>query len=103
MKRSLLVIGLILLLVAMSCAPGTNRLTNIPRSNGTTAGFFLGVWHGFTLLFTLVASLFIKSIRIYEVHNCGHLYNIGFVLGVMLFFGGSGGGMSCRSRRHKHK
>jgi hypothetical protein len=55
------------------------------------AGFWKGLWHGFILLFTFVVSLFNDGVHVYEAHKSGHLYDPGFVLGAMVFFGGSGG------------
>jgi len=43
--------------------------------------------------------LFKHSVQVYEVHNNGVAYNFGYLLGVMIFFSGSGRGSSRRSRR----
>lgn len=48
----------------------------------------MGLWHGFIALVTFVISLFNDNVTIYEVNNVGKLYNLGFILGVMIFFGG---------------
>jgi hypothetical protein len=37
-------------------------------------------------------------VHIYEIHNNGGWYNFGFLLGVSIFFGGSGSGACKRSR-----
>jgi hypothetical protein len=52
----------------------------------------MGLWHGFIALFTFIISLFRDDVSIYEVVNNGGWYNFGFILGVMIFWGGSGGG-----------
>ncbi|MFC2088797.1 hypothetical protein ACFLSX_04280, partial [Calditrichota bacterium] len=57
-----------------------------------------GLWHGFISLFSFIASLFYDNVSIYEVHNNGNWYNLGFILGIMCFFGGSGGGAGRRSK-----
>jgi hypothetical protein len=54
-------------------------------------GFFKGLFHGFILLFSFIASLF-TDYEIYAFPNSGGWYNFGFVLGVMMFFGGGGAG-----------
>ena len=56
-------------------------------------GFFVGLLHGFIMLFSLVGSLFM-DIRVYAFPNSGGLYDFGFVLGAMMFFGGGGASAS---------
>jgi hypothetical protein len=55
------------------------------------AGFFSGLWHGMISFITLIVSFFNSNVNIYEVHNAGWPYNIGFILGVMLAYGGGAG------------
>lgn len=90
--RSPLCLGVLLLVsTLLSCAAGPNVLGDSVGANNVVAGFWRGLWHGFICLFTLIASLFSKSVTIYEVHNNGGWYNFGFVLGVAMFFGCKGG------------
>ncbi len=93
-----LVYLLLALLLATGCAPTTDPLAATPGTASDVAGFWKGLWHGFIVLFTFIVSLFNDSVGIYESHNNGNLYNLGFVLGVMIFFGGSGGG-ACKKAR----
>lgn len=79
--RTVLLIVLIILLLS-SCAPGNEKFDAAP------ANFWMGLWHGFIALVTFVISLFNDNVTIYEVNNVGKLYNLGFILGVMIFFGG---------------
>lgn len=72
----------LILLVLSSCAPGNEKFDAAP------ANFWMGLWHGFISLVTFVISLFNDNVTIYEVNNVGKLYNLGFILGVMIFFGG---------------
>ena len=72
-----------------SCAPGNEHFIE------TTAGFWMGLWHGFIAFFTFIISLFTDSVTIYEINNNGNWYNFGFILGVATFFGG-GSKSSCR-------
>jgi hypothetical protein len=76
----------------LSCTAGPNALKGSAGANNVVAGFWLGLWHGSTCLFTLIASLFSNSVTIYEVHNNGGWYNSGFVLGAAMFFGCSNAG-----------
>lgn len=100
MKRHiLLAVASLVALTLMSCAPGPNQLTDSPDYKGNVAGFWHGLWHGFIVLFTFIVSLFSDSVRIYEVHNSGTWYNLGFLLGMMIFFGGGGNGAARRKRR----
>jgi hypothetical protein len=73
-------------------APGRNELVNSENAQGKVAGFWQGLGHGFIAFFTFLVSLFNENVSIYEVHNNGKWYDFGFILGVMMFFGGSRGG-----------
>jgi len=79
------VILIVLLLTATfsGCAAGDQRYA------ARTAGFWAGLWHGLICLITFVISLFNDTVHMYETRNSGHLYDLGFLLGAMIFFGGS--------------
>ncbi len=87
MKSSKLITWLPFILLAAiiltSCAPGNEKFDIDP------AGFWAGLWHGLISLITFIISLFNNQIGIYEVNNSGWPYNLGFILGVMFFYGGS--------------
>lgn len=70
-------------LVMTSCAAGNIKFDADP------AGFWMGLWHGFISLITFIISLFNDNVDIYEVNNTGKLYDLGFVLGILIFYGGS--------------
>jgi hypothetical protein len=89
--RWLLLGGLVLLALA-GCAPGVNPSLGTPLPDGQVAGFWLGLWHGFTSPITFLVSLFDGRVSVYEVHNNGAWYNFGFVFGTSAFFGGGGRG-----------
>src|SRR4030042_1412794 len=90
MKRVALVIVIVLaVLVLASCAPGPNSAAG--TGGGEVAGFWKGVWHGAIALVTFVISLFNDNVNIYEVNNNGGWYNFGFILGIMIFWGGGSG------------
>lgn len=89
MRRSILLIAVLAAaLVLAGCAPGRNDLEKTPSAAGKTAGFFMGLWHGFISPVTFIVSVFSKNTRFYEVHNSGTWYNFGFVLGAGLFLSG---------------
>ena len=79
---------LIAALLLAGCAPGPNSLEKTTDTEGKTAGFFFGLWHGFISPVTFIISVFSKNVRLYEVHNSGTWYNFGFVLGAGLFLSG---------------
>ena len=74
-----------------ACEPAASPLSGEVLADSSPAGFLMGVWHGFTIMFTFIVSLFTDSVGVYEVHNTGWPYNLGYLFGVMVFFSGSGG------------
>ena len=66
--------------------PGPNPQLDKPVENGSVAGLGTGLWHGFISIVTLIISFFNPTIQMYEVHNTGPLYNLGFLLGAILLF-----------------
>ena len=89
MRRSLLLVAILgATLILAGCAPGPNSAEKTANAEGKTAGFLLGLWHGFISPVTFVISVFSKNVRLYEVHNNGTWYNFGFVLGAGLFLSG---------------
>jgi hypothetical protein len=83
---------LLVFLICVSCAPGNVRFDAKP------AGFFAGLWHGFICVFTFIISLFTDKVTMYEVNNSGNWYNLGFLLGASIFFGGGGRGSKGKKR-----
>jgi hypothetical protein len=67
-------------------APGPNPLVNTPDTHGRAAGILLGIWHGIISPITLVVSFVNPDVQMYEVHNDGSQYNLGFLLGVAIVF-----------------
>ncbi|HLO18796.1 MAG TPA: hypothetical protein VK206_28450 [Anaerolineales bacterium] len=66
--------------------PGPNPLVNQADASGRLAGAGTGLWHGLISPVTLVISFFNSEVQMYEVHNSGSAYNLGFLLGVALIF-----------------
>lgn len=80
------------------CAAGPNGLANSVGPRGTITGFWQGLWNGVIAPVTFIISLFDRNVQMYEVHNNGGWYNLGFLLGVIIIFGG-GGASTRRSNR----
>lgn len=115
MKKLLISIA-ILLVIATGCAPnskvspkvrvgdstiqldlpGPNPEVNKRAEDGQVAGAVQGLWHGLIAPVTAVGAFFDPTMQMYEVHNNGREYNLGFLIGVALIFlilgviGGSG-------------
>jgi hypothetical protein len=97
--RVLLVLVAILgaTLLLSSCAAGPNPSAGTGEE---PAGFWLGLWHGIILPVTFVISLFTDDVSVYEVANNGNWYDFGFVVGVAMSLGGSGGAGVRARKRH---
>jgi hypothetical protein len=67
-------------------APGPNPLVNTADPHGKAAGILLGIWHGIISPVTMVISFVNKDVQMYEVHNNGSQYNLGFLIGVTILF-----------------
>lgn len=66
--------------------PGPNPLVDTADENGRISGILLGIWHGIISPVTVVLSFVNPAIQMYEVHNDGSEYNLGFLLGMALVF-----------------
>lgn len=70
---------------------GSNPLEQTPNEAGRVAGFGLGFWHGATAPVSFVLSLFREDVHVFEVRNDGKGYLIGFMLGLLVIWGGGAG------------
>ncbi|MFT3891651.1 MAG: hypothetical protein QM730_08475 [Anaerolineales bacterium] len=102
--KKLLVVSLLAVVLLVGCAPGSSvevttpettfRLTapgvnpemNQPDAAGRIFNFLGGLWHGIIAAGTLFISFFNPAVQMYEVHNDGAGYNLGFLLGVAIDF-----------------
>lgn len=66
--------------------PGVNPERNQPDEDGQVAGLVSGLWHGLIAPVMLIGSFFNPAIEMYEVHNNGAEYNIGYLIGVAFVF-----------------
>lgn len=92
MKRISYLIFLFVLSAILFTACATQSVSNV----ASPPGFLHGLFHGFIILFSFIASLF-TDYEIYAFPNTGFGYNLGFLIGTMLFWGG--GGASSKRRR----
>ena len=65
-------------------APGANPLINQPDATGRIARAGAGLWHGIIAPATLLISFFDSNVRMYQVHNAGSEYDLGFLVGVAI-------------------
>lgn len=68
-------------------APGPNPMMDRPANGGAVAGILLGLWHGIISPITLILSFLNPAVQMYEVHNDGAPYNLGFFLGIVILVG----------------
>jgi hypothetical protein len=54
-------------------------------------GFWSGLLHGFTIVFSMIGSIF-TDYRIYAFPNSGGWYDFGYLIGASMFLGGGGAG-----------
>ncbi len=93
MKKLITLLLLVSFVLLTACTAGPNSLVNVAAADGAVAGFWLGLWHGFIVLFTFIAALFRDDVGIYAINNNGGWYDFGYLLGVMMFWsGGQHGG-----------
>lgn len=82
-KITLVLVSALILFSITSCLPGGGHY-----DTASPAGFFSGVWHGWTAPVSLVLSIFSDSFRIYEPFNTGWWYDFGFYISIISGFGG---------------
>lgn len=97
MRRFLCLVALVVLVIlTASCVAGPNSLQNSPNEDGEVAGFWQGLWHGIIAPIMFIVSLFASDLHMYEVHNNGAWYNLGYLFGLAMILGGGSGGAARR-------
>jgi len=98
-NQRLLKLSVLLSILTMltACAAGVSDFTQ-----AEPAGFFYGIWHGAISIVSLIIHMFNQNVLVYEIHNVGGWYDFGFLLGVIMIWGG-GSHMSCKSSAQKEK
>jgi len=88
MSNKLLIVLLVLAIAAAApgCAPGPGSKYDA----GHPAGFFSGLRHGLLSPLFFVNGIFTRSVQLYETFNTGTFYNLGFLIGISITFGGAG-------------
>ncbi|MDQ2692058.1 MAG: hypothetical protein M3Y68_08520 [Chloroflexota bacterium] len=66
--------------------PGPNPQLNEADEDGRVAGALQGLWHGLIAPVTVIGAFFNPAMQMYEVHNNGNEYNLGFLVGIALVF-----------------
>jgi len=61
---------------------------------GDLYGFWNGLWHGLIAPVTFIIGLFKEEVAMYAINNNGTWYDLGFLLGAAITFGG-GSKASC--------
>jgi len=95
-RRTRILLSLLLAFVALgltACLPGDGK-----NSAAQPAGFWTGIWHGWVAPVSLIVGLFKRGIRVYEEHNTGWWYDLGFYIAIIAGFGGIA---LTRSRRQR--
>lgn len=85
MKLSTVLLFVAFALVMVGCTAGPNPAANTQGAGELVAGFWLGLWHGIITVPAFVVGLFEPAVRVYEVHNNGNWYDLGFMLGIGAF------------------
>lgn len=100
--KTVKIIALVLALIALvGCT--ASSYDPIRASEGQEeASFFRGLWHGMIAPIAFIISIFNSEVSIYEAVNNGFLYNLGFIIGLSMSFGGSGGAAG-RARKRKKR
>ncbi len=88
--KQIFITALVILLLSSCATQQTVAVADSP-------GFLHGLLHGFIILFSFIGSFF-TDYTIYAFPNSGMWYNLGYLLGVMMFFGGGGAGSRKRKR-----
>lgn len=87
----------ILLVMLTGCTAGHSQFTS-----ESPAGFWNGLWHGVISFISLIIHLFNDAVMVYEKNNNGGWYDFGFLLGVILVWGG-GCHVKCKSGARKKR
>ncbi len=93
-------IGLVLLAVAIYIIVGHIGMpTRDVNLSGAPANFWLGLWQGLIVYLSFIASWFDNNIVLYQVHNNGFWYNLGYIIGLIISVGSGGGAFRARGKR----
>ncbi len=88
------------LLFLTSCTAGSDQFSSADGDG--PAGFWYGLWHGAIAVITLIIHLFNDTVMVYEKNNTGGWYDFGFLLGVIIIWGG-GCHAKCKTKQRKQR
>jgi len=60
--------------------------------SGAPANFWWGLWQGLIIVLSFIASWFDNNIVLYQVHNNGFWYNLGYIIAIFISIGAFAGG-----------
>jgi hypothetical protein len=70
-------------------------------TSGAPANFWWGLWHGLIIYLSFIASWFDNNIVLYQVHNNGFWYNLGYLIALSVSVGGIARGFRTREKAKK--
>jgi len=70
-------------------------------TSGAPANFWWGLWHGLIIYLSFIASWFDNNIVLYQVHNNGFWYNLGYLIALSVSVGGIARGFRAREKAKK--
>ena len=94
--KLLVLLPCVFLLVSCTAA-GSDQFTA-----DNPAGFWYGLWHGVISFISLIIHVFNDTVMVYERNNTGGWYDFGFLLGVIVIWGG-GCHVKCKSAARKKR
>jgi hypothetical protein len=71
--------------------------------SGAPANFWLGLWQGLIIVLSFIASWFDNNIVLYQVHNNGFWYNLGYLIALSVSVGGIARGSRTRGKAKNTK
>jgi hypothetical protein len=69
--------------------------------SGAPANFWLGLWQGLIICLSFIASWFDHNIVLYQVHNNGFWYNLGYLIALSVSVGGIARGSRTKGKARK--
>jgi len=81
MKWYYVIFVLLVAALLTGCGASANEMVGTTGPGQEVAGFGFGIWHGLISPIAFLVSLFEPDVGIYEIHNNGNWYNLGFVIG----------------------
>ena len=70
-------------------------------TSGAPANFWWGLWQGLIIYLSFIASWFDNNIVLYQVHNNGFWYNLGYLIALSVSAGGIARGFRTREKAKK--